>query len=521
MTDCVAVFVRRNAVRFALTGLAGIWLSGCSADSTRFSQSMGGPFNNPFASASDSGGAPAPRVTSAPLANPKYVTAAHPNPVTVSALPTPAPASTGEIRQPVTGFGNGWTAVGGSPIIVADGDSLDGLSRRYGVPASALMSANGLNSPGQVHGGMRLVVPVYNANGKAAATPRRAEPEVAEEAKPKAERKREREEAAEETGKARSKAEKRREREEADAAGDDARAKSKAKREREEADADGDDAKAKSKAKREREEADADTPKSKSKAKREREREEADAADDESKAKAKKKVEREQAGDAATTKAKKKEAREQADADDDAAKLKAKKKAGEAVARNEPVREPAKAEKPKPAAPAVVAKDDPPAKSARGKPNVDTAPTGNVRGAGTPAATPLTSEQADASGANPEFRWPARGRIIQGFKSGGNDGINISVPEGTSVRAAENGVVAYAGSELKGYGNLVLIRHPNGFVSAYANNGELDVKRGDSVKRGQVIAKSGQSGNVNAPQLHFELRKGSTPVDPTNYLAGL
>jgi murein DD-endopeptidase MepM/ murein hydrolase activator NlpD len=95
------------------------------------------------------------------------------------------------------------------------------------------------------------------------------------------------------------------------------------------------------------------------------------------------------------------------------------------------------------------------------------------------------------------------------------------VPEGTAVKAAENGVVAYAGSELKGYGNLVLIRHPNGFVSAYANNGAIEVKRGDNVKRGQTIAKSGQTGNVATPQLHFELRKGSTPVDPTNYLAGL
>jgi murein DD-endopeptidase MepM/ murein hydrolase activator NlpD len=122
--------------------------------------------------------------------------------------------------------------------------------------------------------------------------------------------------------------------------------------------------------------------------------------------------------------------------------------------------------------------------------------------------------------ANPEFRWPAHGRIIQGFKHGGNDGINIAVPEGTSVKAAENGVVAYAG-ELKGYGNLVMIRHPNGFVSAYANNGGIEVKRGDNVKRGQVIARSGQSGDVSTPQLHFELRKGSTPVDPTQYLAGL
>jgi murein DD-endopeptidase MepM/ murein hydrolase activator NlpD len=121
--------------------------------------------------------------------------------------------------------------------------------------------------------------------------------------------------------------------------------------------------------------------------------------------------------------------------------------------------------------------------------------------------------------ANPEFRWPARGRIIQGFK--GNDGINIAVPEGTAVKAADDGVVAYAGSELKGYGNLVLIRHSNGFVSAYGNNSALEVKRGEAVKRGQTIAKSGQTGNVATPQLHFELRKGSTPVDPTQYLAGL
>jgi len=134
------------------------------------------------------------------------------------------------------------------------------------------------------------------------------------------------------------------------------------------------------------------------------------------------------------------------------------------------------------------------------------------------AAETTASVPADAK---PEFRWPARGRIIQGFRSGANDGINIALPEGTSVKAAEAGVVAYAGSELKGYGNLVLIRHPNGYVSAYAHNGAVAVKRGETVKRGQTIAKSGQSGNVASPQLHFELRKGSTPVDPTGYLAGL
>ncbi len=133
---------------------------------------------------------------------------------------------------------------------------------------------------------------------------------------------------------------------------------------------------------------------------------------------------------------------------------------------------------------------------------------------------PATSAEANAGAAG--FRWPARGRIVTGFgpKPTGqqNDGINIALPEGTPVKAADDGVVAYAGSELKGYGNLVLVRHANGFVTAYAHASELLVKRGDTIKRGQVIAKSGQSGNVTSPQLHFEIRKGATPVDPMQHL---
>ena len=121
-------------------------------------------------------------------------------------------------------------------------------------------------------------------------------------------------------------------------------------------------------------------------------------------------------------------------------------------------------------------------------------------------------------------RWPVKGRIIAGFgprpNGGQNDGINLAVPAGTPIKAADDGVVAYAGNELKGYGNLVLIRHANGYVSAYANASELLVKRGDTIKRGQVIAHAGQTGNVTSPQLHFEIRKGSTPVDPTKYLGG-
>jgi murein DD-endopeptidase MepM/ murein hydrolase activator NlpD len=135
----------------------------------------------------------------------------------------------------------------------------------------------------------------------------------------------------------------------------------------------------------------------------------------------------------------------------------------------------------------------------------------------TQAISPTPAAKAEDK---PEFRWPAKGRVISGFgsKGGNGDGIAIAVPEGTSVKAAEGGTVAYAGEELKGYGKLVLVRHDNGFVSAYAHNGELNVKRGEKVSRGQTIAKSGSTGNVTSPQLHFELRKGSTPVDPTKYL---
>ena len=144
-----------------------------------------------------------------------------------------------------------------------------------------------------------------------------------------------------------------------------------------------------------------------------------------------------------------------------------------------------------------------------------------------PTAPPVQENPvkvAEPAGELPTFRWPVRGRVIAAFgpKPNGlqNDGINLAVPEGTPIKAAEDGVVAYAGNELKGYGNLVLVRHSNGFVTAYAHASEILVKRGESVKRGQVIAHSGQTGNVTSPQLHFEIRKGATPVDPAQYLNG-
>jgi murein DD-endopeptidase MepM/ murein hydrolase activator NlpD len=375
MSDRVAWTRGRAFPRLALAGLGLALLSGCSSDVTRFSASpspfSGSTFSNPFASKTDA--SPTPAVTASPLAQ------------GAPAAGATQTASAARKPQPVGGSAVGWTAAGGSPVVVADGETLDSLSSRYGVPAAALLSANGLANGAEVKSGMRIVVPVYHADGHGVASA--------------------------ETAKARKGAK--------------------------------------------------------------------DVAD------------------ADTAKAKKEKSKDLAKADKPAEGEKSASK-NDAVALAEP------------------------AKPAETKtPLIDKAPTGNLETGASAGKVPLTGAKADAEGVEPEFRWPARGRIIQGFKAGGNDGINISVPAGTSVRAAEAGVVVYSGDGLKGYGNLVLIKHPNGFVTAYGNNGELDVKRGEQVKRGQVIAKSGDTGNVNAPQLHFELRKGSTPVDPTSYLAGL
>ena len=380
MSDCVAGTRGRAFPRLALAGLGLLFLSGCSSDVTRFSQSDS-PFSNPFAS-NTTHAAPAPGVTTSPLAQ---------------GAPAGSGTRTASLSKPqaVGGSAAGWTAAGGSPIVVANGETLDTISGRYGVPAAALLSANGLSNASEVKSGTHLVVPVYHADGHAVAG---AEGEKAAK-------------------------------------------------------------------KRDKDVADADLSKS------------------------------------AKSKAKDKE-KEKASAKADKAAKDAEKSASESKG-------------------AAVAEAEPSKSSEAKRPAVDKTPTGNLESGASQSKTPLTGAQADAAGTEPEFRWPARGRIIQGFKAGGNDGINISVPAGTSVRAAESGTVVYSGDGLKGYGNLVLIKHPNGFVTAYGNNGELDVKRGETVKRGQVIAKSGDTGNVNSPQLHFELRKGSTPVDPTSYLAGL
>ncbi len=124
--------------------------------------------------------------------------------------------------------------------------------------------------------------------------------------------------------------------------------------------------------------------------------------------------------------------------------------------------------------------------------------------------------------AGDKFLWPVDGELLltYGPKKGGlhNDGINIAAPRGTPVMAAENGVVAYAGNELRGFGNLLLIKHDGGWMTAYAHNDEILVGRGARVRRGQPVARVGDSGNVMSPQLHFEIRKGTRAVNPAKLL---
>jgi len=121
-----------------------------------------------------------------------------------------------------------------------------------------------------------------------------------------------------------------------------------------------------------------------------------------------------------------------------------------------------------------------------------------------------------------KFVWPVKGTVISPYgsiaKGRSNDGINIKAPQGTDVKAADKGTVAYAGNELKGFGNLILIRHDDGWVTAYAHNAKLFVKKGQRVIRGEKIAAVGNTGGAATPQLHFEIRAGKKPVNPIGYL---
>ena len=142
-----------------------------------------------------------------------------------------------------------------------------------------------------------------------------------------------------------------------------------------------------------------------------------------------------------------------------------------------------------------------------------------------PASTAAAETPRAPASDGGTFLWPVRGRVLGAYGSGRdgtrNDGLNIAAPRGAAVEAADGGVVAYTGNELRGYGNLILVKHPNGWISAYAHCDQILVKRGDKVARGQTIARVGSTGNVSEPQLHFELRRGNHAVDPREFLAPL
>jgi len=433
----------RVVIRLALAGLGAGLLAGC-ADSGRFGSSDD-PFANPYKTSSrvDHGSTgtvnPVPSggpIQSRPLASPgpaanNYSAPAHQSPQLASAQAAPHTDTTGSVGH--AGGMAGWSATGGTPIVVATGETAETIATRYGIPRDALIHTNGFASASEIRPGTRLVIPVYNASLAASSGVAPSEASHGEKLK-----------FVKGAGPA-SKAETH-----------VAALKETAKPNKE---------KGKDKTK----EISAKTAAAKEPAMKMAMKEESSA---------------------------KKPLTKEPSSKEHLAKAPVEKKPE--AAKPEPIKT-AKAE----------------IQTNEVHKSVDPTPTASL------PSSKGTETAAAPESANPEFRWPAHGRIIQGFKAGGNDGINIAVPEGTAVKAVEGGVVAYAGNELKGYGNLVLIRHPNGFVSAYANNSDIEVKRGDTVKRGQQIAKSGQSGNVASPQLHFELRKGSTPVDPTQYLAGL
>lgn len=399
---------RLSAVsRIALVSLIGGLASACSSDTMRLSQ----PFTNPFSSSQRVAASEPQR--SAPDPATSRIAAVPTAPVQSQALPPVAASAPRMPSAPVTSSQGGWSAAGGTRVTVGANDSLDTLSQRYGVPSSAILTANGLSSSNQVAAGRDIVIPVFNAAGRPTQVAASSQPKLrlVEGPKPVAQTV---------TAKA-------------------------------------------------------DEPK-----------------------------QRVRPGQVATAQKDRVPGQQVASA----APVAAFPKATAAQPAQPVLSQPAKPVAPG-SSPVVTGKLSAPASPAA-------APQPPVAA---PAASPQEPEQTGALGT--DFRWPARGRVIAGFgANGGNEGINIALPEGTPVKATEAGTVTYAGSEVKGYGHLVLIRHDNGYVSAYAHNGSLNVKRGERVKRGQVIATSGQTGNVTSPQLHFELRKGQAPVDPMPHLNG-
>jgi murein DD-endopeptidase MepM/ murein hydrolase activator NlpD len=471
--------------------LAGL-VAACSSDVARFNDN---PFQNPFQSRTSFDppstssinrqaakgvqrlqSAPAARATTQSLpapSAPMMQTASLASPVASAA----APVATGSVAaaaypmlapaapRATTALGptQGWTAVGGTPVTLQQGETLSTLASRYNVPVSALLAVNGLSSVSQAQPGQQIMIPAYSAVQGAMPQAPSATRRVASAAPVATSAPQPRATVREVANRSETEAEKR--------------------------------AAARLKELREREAAATTAPSAAEKArqdaakKRVAEQKLAEAR----KIEAQKKLE-------AQKKAETEKARLEAQKKRDAARIASRKAAEEEALSTQSIPEPRFASRatdrnpPTAAAPAVPA---------------------------APQAAAFVPPGNDAQANN--FRWPAQGRVINGFggraASGLNDGINIALPEGTPIKSAESGTVIHADDALKGYGKLVLVRHANGFVTVYAHNGEIKVKRGENVRRGQVIAASGSSGNVTSPQLHFQIRKGSQPIDPMKHLA--
>lgn len=166
----------------------------------------------------------------------------------------------------------------------------------------------------------------------------------------------------------------------------------------------------------------------------------------------------------------------------------------------------------------VPATVEPPSTPAVAAPSAPSEATAEPPRAAEPQRTAVAPPRAPPPRAGRTFQWPVKGRVVATFGPQGrglhNDGLNIAAPRGTPIRAAENGEVAYDGDGIKALGNLLLIRHADGFMTAYAHAETLLVKKGDIVRRGQVIARVGDTGGVSEPQLHFEIRQGAQAIDP-------
>jgi murein DD-endopeptidase MepM/ murein hydrolase activator NlpD len=427
--------LRSRSYRVALAaGLFGAAVSACSQDSSRLSDD---PFSNPFSSRSASdttGSAPSTsgaiesRPLAGPPAQPGYTPApsyASTPPRTVPAAPAPVYAANNNSAPPVTGSSAprtgeaGWRWDGGTAVTLQQGETIDVIGRRYGVPTWAILRANNLADASRVTPGTRLVIPSYEAPAGNAAVASAPQPMPANAA-----------------------------------------------------------------------------PRSS-------------------------KVHVVHAGETLYSLGRRygvsHSSIAQANSLSDSASL----RVGQRL--NIPGASTATASRGGPFTPAPSQRVEAPAPAPAPVSTASVTPTPQKAA----AVTTVEEEPQDTRslGGSPQFRWPVRGKVISGYgpKTNGqhNDGINLSVPEGTEIKAAENGVVAYAGNELKGYGNLVLLRHTDGWMTAYAHNSQLLVKRGDQVRRGQPIARAGQTGGVTSPQVHFEIRKGSTPVDPTQYLSAL